>query len=113
MRKSILPVLLGFLLGAAAMLALPRLRHRRHAPDPARLAQRFSRELGLSDPQRLSVQAALEASAGRLRSLREETAAKFKAIRAQTRSDIRAMLTPEQQKRFDEMARRWDSRRRR
>src|SRR5208282_2084040 len=99
----------GLVLGAGATVGLSRMRHRHRRLDPEHLTQRFTRDLNLKEEQQKAVRLVMEASASKLQSLREETAGKFKEIRVATRADIRKLLDPEQQKKFDDIAARWDA----
>ncbi len=110
-KDRALTIVLSFLLGAAATLGFARLPRRRRRYDPDRLTSKFTRELSLSAAQQAQVRAVLGDTEKRLDALHEDARAKLSAIRADTRAGIRKILDPEQQKRFDEMAARWDARR--
>jgi hypothetical protein len=109
-KNPIILILLGLALGVGGTMGLSRLRHRHRKLDPERLTQRFTRDLNLNAEQEKAVHLAMAASAAKLQSLREETAGKFKEIRVATRADVRKLLDPEQQKKFDDIAARWDAR---
>ncbi len=79
----------------------------------ARLAERFNRELQLTSEQQAAVEAALASNRERAREFWSQSQASFETLRSEFRQDIRALLNPEQQERFDEMVRRDDEGRRR
>ena len=82
--------------------------------DPrARLVARLNSELGLTPQQQAEVEAVLDASRERARALWRESQVAHESFRNEVRQNIRALLEPEQQERFDEMIRRDDERRRR
>ena len=110
LKNPVILILLGLVLGVGATVGLSRMHRRHRKLDPERLTQRFTRDLNLKEEQQKAVRLAMEASASKLQSLREETAGKFKEIRVATRADIRKLLDPEQQKKFDDIAAHWDAR---
>lgn len=75
--------------------------------------EEMRRDLDLSDEQAGHVRAILEEARGDYRALREETRPRYEQIRRGARERIRTLLTPEQQRRFDERAAERDARRRR
>ncbi|HZI20484.1 MAG TPA: hypothetical protein VEY09_18015 [Pyrinomonadaceae bacterium] len=75
--------------------------------------EEMRRDLGLTDEQAGRVRAVLEETRAEYRALREETRPRYEQIRRGARERIRSMLTPEQQRRFDERAAERDARRRR
>jgi Spy/CpxP family protein refolding chaperone len=72
------------------------------APLAGRLLERLTRELDLTDDQRSKVEAVLTARRSRLDALQQDVRAKFEAEQDSLRTEIRAVLTPEQQQKFDE-----------
>lgn len=78
-----------------------------------RLSERLAEELHLTPEQRAQVDASIAASRDQARELWRESQTSFEALRNEFRHEIRALLEPEQQARFDEMVRRDDERRRR
>ena len=78
----------------------------------ARLAARLTSELQLTPEQQAKVEAALASNRERAREFWRESQTAYETLRKEFRQDIRALLTPEQQERFDEMVQRDDERRR-
>jgi hypothetical protein len=62
---------------------------------------RLEKTLGLSSEQREAVQGLLAQQRTDMRALSEEREVKYTAIRKQTDAKIRALLNPDQQKKFD------------
>ena len=75
-----------------------------------RMLERFSSKLDLTPEQKAQVAALLEAKRQKIKSLRSEIRPKFEEIRHSTRDEIRKLLTPEQEKKFQSLERRWESR---
>ncbi|HEY5770391.1 MAG TPA: hypothetical protein VIS71_11145 [Terrimicrobium sp.] len=73
-------------------------RHRDHARE----GQMLDRLLNLTDEQKEKVKEIMEASRPRIRAIREEQRAKIQAVRDEARKQIRPLLTPDQQKVFDD-----------
>ena len=84
----------------------------RRGPDPDRVLSRMNRELDLDDSQRKAIEAILEDGKVQIDKLHPDTETRFEAVRASTREAIRKTLTPDQQKKFDELTVRWDERHR-
>ena len=76
--------------------------------------RRFHDYLELTEEQRVQVNAMLEENRERFRALQEKTRPEFEALQDETRGRIRALLTEEQQQKYDEYyaTRRRDGRRR-
>jgi Spy/CpxP family protein refolding chaperone len=91
----------GILIGAAGTSYA--IAHRWRTPFHERLLTRFSSALQLTPQQREQVGAILEAKRQRIDALRAELRPQFDELRASTSAEIRALLTPEQQGKFDEM----------
>ena len=79
------------------------------------MVKRFTRELHLSPDQSQKVEAVFEKRRPQMTALSKEMRPKFEALRSETQAEIRPILTPDQQKKFDEMNRRmeekWEKRR--
>jgi Spy/CpxP family protein refolding chaperone len=73
--------------------------------------EKMRRDLGLTDQQATDVRQILEQTRGDYRTLRTEARPRFDAIRQSARMRIRALLTPEQQQRFDAKVAEMDARR--
>jgi Spy/CpxP family protein refolding chaperone len=77
----------------------------RGGPNPARLAGQLTRELSLTSEQSARVQAIFDERRGQVRrmhrDLRAEARRRFVEEQGSLRAEIRAVLTPEQQVKFD------------
>lgn len=110
-RLKIWMVLLAvFVLGCVTGVALTGLyRSRASNGTESReraLHERFERmrtELNLTDQQTAAVRTILDETRNEYRALRTELRPRFEEPRTKARSRIRALLTPEQQKKFDAM----------
>ena len=110
------PVLMAFVVGgvvgvAGARWCAPFAFHRHWQETPARMLERFSSKLHLTPTQRTQVAAILEAKRKKIEALRAEVRPKFDQIRTATSAEIRPLLRPEQQKKFDVMQAEWETRR--
>jgi Spy/CpxP family protein refolding chaperone len=99
-----------FVLGCVTGVALTGLyRSRASSGSESReraMHERFERmrtELNLTDQQTASVRTILDETRNEYRALRTELRPRFEEPRTKARSRIRALLTPEQQKKFDTM----------
>ena len=72
---------------------------------------RMRQNLRLTDQQAAEVRKILEQTSGDYRALRAEARPRFDSIRQSARARIRALLTPEQQQRFDAKVAERDARR--
>ncbi|HSC28391.1 MAG TPA: hypothetical protein VLD67_14015 [Vicinamibacterales bacterium] len=73
-------------------------------PPPDALLQRLTRDLDLDSDQHAKLEAVLEASRDRVRGLQKDVRGRFDAEQQRLRSEIRELLTPDQQQRFDRWA---------
>lgn len=78
--------------------------------NPAETAERLAKQLNLSSDQQTKIQGILEDQQKQREALMQDNSvapedrrAKMMEMRKKTQSDIRAVLTPDQQKQFDEM----------
>jgi Spy/CpxP family protein refolding chaperone len=71
-------------------------------PFAGRLIERLARDLDLTTDQRTKIEGVLTARRPRLDALQQEVRSKFDAEQESLRNEIRAILTPEQQQKFDE-----------
>ena len=78
--------------------------------DHERIMNEFSRKLNLTPQQQQRVGAILEERRRQMRALHYQVRPQFESMRAKTREQIRAVLTPEQAKRFDELEAKMDKR---
>lgn len=106
--------LLGALFGAGGHLLADRADRGGHRGPPGRghsgYLDRLTRDLVLTPTQRESVRVVLERHRPAMDSLRREIAPRFETLQQTVRSDIRTQLTPEQQRKLDEMTTRIDKR---
>src|SRR5918997_249836 len=79
--------------------------------DPERMLEKMRRDLDLDERQAAEVRKIVDESRNEYRALRSEARPRFDAIRQSARTRIRALLTPEQQKRFDARVAEMDARR--
>ena len=82
--------------------------HRKH--DPATMAKRMAKKLNLTSDQQAKVQSVLENNQTQAKAIRKDKSltkadkrAKFEALENDTHSQIRAVLNPDQQTKFDAM----------
>ena len=69
--------------------------------NPEHMFEKMRGELNLDERQSAEVRKILDETRNEYRSLRSEARPRFDAIRQSARTRIRALLTPEQQQRFD------------
>lgn len=117
--KGALLLLVAFLLGTATGALGFGLYQARagwwHPPrDPARLQQflvrRLTRELDLRPDQQQQVEAILRETGQEFARLREEIGPRVLDIRGRSREKIRAILSPEQQAKFEALEKEWERR---
>jgi protein CpxP len=111
-----LVMLVVFVLGSvtgAALTGLARSRAGGGAEARERaMHERFEKmrtELNLTDQQTTSVRAILDETRNEYRALRKELRPRFEEPRLKARARIRALLTPEQQQKFDAMVAQQDA----
>ena len=71
--------------------------------------ERMRRELNLTDQQTTTVRTILDETRNEYRALRTELRPRFEEPRMKARARIRALLTPEQQQKFDAMVAQQDA----
>jgi len=114
--KVWLVLVVVFVLGSitgAALTGLYRSRAGADRPEKA-MHERFEkmrRELNLTDEQTKSVSAILDDTRNEYRSLRAELRPRFEEPRQKARTKIRALLTPDQQQKFDAFVAQQDAQR--
>ncbi len=103
---------LGSITGAA-LTGLYRSRAGADHPDKAMHDhfEKMRRDLNLTDEQTKSVSAILDETRNEYRSLRAELRPRFEEPRQKARTKIRALLTPEQQQKFDALVAQQDAQR--
>ncbi|HVS21110.1 MAG TPA: periplasmic heavy metal sensor [Pyrinomonadaceae bacterium] len=108
-----------FVLGSvtgAALTGLYRSRASGDRPEARDKAMKehfesMRRDLNLTDEQTTAVRAILDETQAEYRALRTELRPRFEEPRQKARARIRALLTPEQQKKFDAMVAQRDAQR--
>jgi hypothetical protein len=70
-------------------------------PPPGMLLERLTRDLELSADQRSQIESVLAARRSRLDALQQDVHDRFEAEQRSLRDEIRKVLTPEQQEKFD------------
>jgi Spy/CpxP family protein refolding chaperone len=73
--------------------------------------ERMKRDLDLNEQQATQIRAILDQTRDEYRQLRAEVRPRYDAVRQSARTKIRALLTPEQQQRFDAKVAERDARR--
>ena len=115
--KIWLVLLVVFVLGSVTGAALTGLYRSRAGGGGAEaheraMHERFEKmrsELSLTDQQTTSVRTILDETRNEYRALRTELRPRFEEPRMKARTRIRALLTPEQQKKFDAMVAQQDA----
>lgn len=79
----------------------------RGAPSPERMLRRFGRDLDLTPEQQEQIRQILEESREAMLKVRRDVHGRFEALSRNTRIKIRDILTPEQQKEYDELTERF------
>ena len=74
------------------------------------MLERFNDRLRLTPEQKTQVKTVFETKRKKMEALREEMRPHFELIRLETQRDLRQLLTPGQQKRFDRMEAEWQAR---
>ena len=106
-----------FVLGCVTGVALTGLYRSRASGDRPEARERamnerfekMRRELSLTDQQTTSVRTILDETRNEYRALRTELRPRFDEPRQKARTRIRALLTPEQQQKFDAMVAQQDA----
>ncbi len=104
-----------FVLGCVTGISLDsayRLRSGAQPPrDKEKVFERMKRDLDLNDQQATQIRAILDETRDAYRQLRAECKPRYDAVRQDARTRIRALLTPEQQQKFDAKVAERDARR--
>ena len=112
-RLPLITLIAGFALGAAVgRFCLGSLDQPpwKFGGDFNRVVDHFSSKLSLNAEQRQKVSSILELQKPKIEALRTECRPKFEAVRNETSSEIRKVLSPEQQSKFDIMQQKWQAR---
>jgi hypothetical protein len=111
-RRVSIAATLGFMVGLGAMALFAHSGHWRHRrPDPEKMLRRFTADFSLTADQQKTFKTILDDNAVKLDALHKETDGKLAEIRSSMRSEMRAALDPDQVKKFDEKAAKWDAKR--
>jgi Spy/CpxP family protein refolding chaperone len=122
-RKAALWVAVVFLLGAAlggvvgyifahhSVSAATSSVSKSEPEKRARRVEQLTKELTLTDDQRQKLDGILSQLHSDYKSIREQTDAQMEQARQRSRSQVRAILTPEQQPKFEEFLKRLDEER--
>ncbi len=106
--------LLGVVVGGAGFLFYAWNTGRWHRrPTKERIVLRLSRDLNLSEAQVEQFRQIMDDSEKRMKELRTQVGPQFHAIREEGHERIRKILNPEQLKKFNDLLRRHEERRRR
>lgn len=117
MKASWKPFVAGLAVGillTSAFFAFGVRRFRRGMREGAPFAHMLkvlNRKLELSAEQSVKVEAVLQDKRRKLEAMREEAKPRFDALREEGRAEIRAVLTPVQQSKFDALEEQWKKRR--
>jgi len=114
--KVWLVLLVVFVLGSVTGAALTGLYRSRASGDLRERTmhehfEKMRQELNLTDQQTTQVRAILDETRNEYRALRSELKPRFEEPRQKARARIRALLTPEQQQKFDAMVTQKDAQR--
>ena len=109
-----LTFLLGALVGATCTYYYAWSHgHWRRPYNRTTFINHLTRDLDLSATQVQQLNQILDGSTGKFRAAQEQADSQLNAIRQETRSQIRQILSPQQSAKFDALQQRWDERRRR
>ena len=112
--KVWLVLVVVFVLGSVTGGAVTGFYHTMARGDRPTARDRFDkmrRDLNLADDQTKSVSAILDETRNEYKALRAELRPRFEEPRQKARTKIRALLTPEQQQKFDAMVAQQDAQR--
>ena len=112
--KVWLVLVVVFVLGACtggAVTGFYRAMTRPGKPNSASRIEKLRSDLNLNDDQMKSVSAILDDTKNEYKALRAEVKPRFDEPRQKARTKIRALLTPEQQQKFDAMIAQQDAQR--
>lgn len=107
-KEILIAFLIGMLVGWFAFSRISQ--DRTPAWKSGKMLERFSRELSLDPGQKQKIAQILEAKRAQFSALREEMSPRFDEIRASSKLEIRKVLTPEQEEKFEKIEARWEER---
>ena len=109
MKPALPALLLGLALGAAAGSWGQRAHYRRQMQgDPnhqRKMLDKLSRELGLDEKQKVEVSSIMDSKRADVDKLKDETFARFEAIRTSADAEMAKVLTPAQAAKLEAMHR--------
>jgi len=109
-----LTFLLGAIIGGTCVYYYAWSAGHWHRPfNRSSFVSHLKRDLNLSDAQTQQLGQIIEGSTKKFNSAQQQASSQLNAIRQETRSAIRQILSPQQSVQFDQLVRRWDERRRR
>ena len=111
-RQAWISCAIGIVAGAVLGGAMARCHWHRFGREEGqynRLLERFSSKLDLTAEQKTQVAAILETKRQKIKALRSEIHPKFEEIRYSTNEEIRKLLAPRQQEKFDKLRSEWES----
>jgi Spy/CpxP family protein refolding chaperone len=119
LAKIWLAVVVVFILGCVTGISLDSVYRLRTGDRPEKrgkgnkddMFERMKRDLDLNEQQATQIRAILEQTREEYRQLRSEVRPRYDAARQNARTRIRALLTPEQQQKFDAKVAERDARR--
>ena len=82
-----------------------------HARGSEKFLKRFADKLELTEEQRAQIKQIFDSKREQMEQIRKEVQPRFHEIRTTTRNEIRAVLSEQQQKKFDRIHKRMDERR--
>ena len=107
LKEIVVALLIGVLVG---WFAASRFEERRGPHKKTHALERFSSELQLTPEQKEKIAQITEAKHEQLTALRGEMEPKFEQIRSSSKAEIRKVLTPKQNEKFEKMETRWEKR---
>ncbi len=125
-RKAVALLVLVFILGVAigalgltlmnrsvygARTPVRTVSSRTQGPDPPRAVNRLTRDLNLTPDQQKQLSKILTDTQARYNAIRNQMNPQFDQVRAEGRDQIRQILKPEQQSKFEEFLRQVDEER--
>lgn len=113
-KLAIVALVIGIAIGALGHMRCMPFGEHGAWKNPEKMRQHmmteFTTTLGLTADQQQKVSAILADTRVKMDALRKEARPQFEAIRNATRSEIRALLTPDQQTKFDALSAKMDAR---